>query len=122
MKIRIKDASVRIRLTRPEVAKLVHEGSVEGETPFVNSSFRYALKRMMMGSRLMAVFEDGKITMYVPHALIHDWDTNSVVGIDAHMPVGDGQSLYLLLEKDFMCLDQTTEDQSDNYVNPNQIC
>jgi len=27
-----------------------------------------------------------------------------------------------LLEKDFVCLDHTTEDQSDNYENPNTTC
>jgi len=27
-----------------------------------------------------------------------------------------------LVEKDFICLDETTEDQSDNYENPNKTC
>jgi hypothetical protein len=38
------------------------------------------------------------------------------------MPLGNGQSLKLLLEKDFVCLDHTDEDQSDNYPNPNKTC
>ena len=29
-----------------------------------------------------------------------------------------GDPLYLLVEKDFTCLDQVEEDQSDNYPNP----
>ena len=28
----------------------------------------------------------------------------------------------LLIEKDFVCLDHTLEDQSDNYANPNKVC
>jgi len=30
--------------------------------------------------------------------------------------------LKLLLEKDFVCLDDTDEDQSDQYDNPNAKC
>jgi len=33
-----------------------------------------------------------------------------------------GVQLHLLLEKDFVCLDNTAEDQSDNYPNPNKAC
>ena len=28
------------------------------------------------------------------------------------------KKLYILIEKDFKCLDNTIEDQSDNYPNP----
>jgi len=122
MKIRIKDNSIRIRLTKSEVAKLVHEGQLDAETSFVGRSFRYAVKRTSQGSMLSGVFEDGMITLFVPQNLIQDWDTNAVVSIESNMPVNDGQNLYLLLEKDFQCIDQSTEDQSDNYTNPNQIC
>jgi len=38
------------------------------------------------------------------------------------MKINDDQSLYLLIEKDFKCLDETTEDQSDNFENPNIAC
>lgn len=36
----------------------------------------------------------------------------------------DGQSgkVNLLIEKDFVCIDNTTEDQSDNYPNPSLNC
>jgi len=122
MKIRIKGASVRLRLSKSEVARLVHEGLVEEETPFGSSIFRYAVQKAVSGDQLSAAFEGANMIMYVPQSLIHDWDTNSLISIEANMSVGDRGSLYLLLEKDFQCIDQTTEDQSDNYINPNQIC
>jgi hypothetical protein len=31
---------------------------------------------------------------------------------------GTEEKLHLLVEKDFTCLDNVTEDQSDNYPNP----
>ena len=122
MKIRIKGPSVRLRLSRSEVAQLVHDGIVEEETLFGTSTFKYAVRQTPSGSRLTAVFEQGTMILFVPRTLIRDWDTNDVVSIDEQMPVGESGSLYLLLEKDFKCLDHTTEDQSDNYLNPNQSC
>ena len=41
-----------------------------------------------------------------------------MVGLENEMEIAPGKILYLLLEKDFKCLDNTTEDQSDNYPNP----
>ncbi len=60
--------------------------------------------------------------MFVPSALTNGWPQNNVVGFEANMPLDENKSLYLLLEKDFVCLDHTNEDQSDNYENPNKVC
>jgi hypothetical protein len=38
------------------------------------------------------------------------------------MEIGNDKYLFLLVEKDFVCLDNTVEDQSDNYPNPNAVC
>jgi hypothetical protein len=122
MKIRIKGPSIRLRLSKSEVHQLVHEGRLEEATPFAGKNFVYALQKTDDGDALSANFEGDIITMYVPQQLIQGWDTNTLVTIDAHMPLPKGDSLYLLLEKDFQCLDKTEEDQSDNYINPNKTC
>ena len=60
--------------------------------------------------------------MFVPESFLKDWADNNVTGTDAHMPIDQQKTLYLLLEKDFKCLDNVAEDQSDNYENPNKTC
>ena len=60
--------------------------------------------------------------MFIPASFLKDWPQNKVVGIETNMPVGENNNLYLLLEKDFVCLDKTTEDQGDNFENPNKTC
>lgn len=122
MKIRIKGPSVRFRLSRSEVTMLVHQGYFTETTPFGGASFCYALQRIETGDALSAQFEQGCITLFVPEILIADWDTNNLISIESHMPLTDNQTLYLLLEKDFQCLDAVTEDQRDNYTNPNKNC
>jgi hypothetical protein len=122
MKIRIKGNSIRIRLTKTEVNTISIAGYLQEETSFGNDSFIYALQRVEKGNALSAKLEQNKITLFVPAALTKDWPVNSIISFDAHMPIAGDKTLYLLLEKDFVCLDHTTEDQSDNYANPNKTC
>jgi hypothetical protein len=122
MKLRIKGNSIRIRLTKTEVSRIATNGYLEEETLFGNNTFVYALQRVDEGDALTATMEQNKITMYVPSALTKDWPANNIISFEANMPLADNKTLYLLLEKDFVCLDHTNEDQSDNYENPNKVC
>ena len=123
MKLRIKGNSLRIRLTKTEVSTITTTGYLEEETLFGSSNkLVYALQRVDAGNELTAILEQHKITMFVPSALTKDWPVNNVISFEANMPIADNKTLYLLLEKDFVCLDHTTEDQSDNYENPNKTC
>ena len=122
MKLRIKSNSIRIRLTKTEVSTLAETGYLEEQTLFPNSQFIYALQAVDDAPELFATLVNNKLTMFVPKSFTKDWPQNNVVGIDTNMPLTDNESLYLLLEKDFVCIDETTEDQSDNYENPNKTC
>jgi len=122
MKLRIKGNSLRIRLTKTEVNTIAATGYLEEETLFGSNRFVYALQQVDEGNTLTAALEENKMIMFVPASLTKDWPQNNVVGFEANMPLADNKTLYLLLEKDFECLDDTTEDQSDNYENPNQTC
>lgn len=120
MKLRIKGNSLRIRLTRTEVNKLAETSYLQEQTIFPNNVFTYALQADENAGTLFATLGNNKITMHIPASFTKNWPENDVVGIDATMPFFEDNSLYLLVEKDFVCLDETAEDQSDNYENPNK--
>jgi hypothetical protein len=122
MKLRIKGNSLRFRLSRTEVSTLAEIGYLEEQTSFGNNKLTYALQKSDEGNTLSASFEGNKITMFVPSSLVNGWPGNELVGFNANLPLAENNNLYLLLEKDFICLDETTEDQSDNYENPNKNC
>jgi hypothetical protein len=122
MKIRIQGNSIRIRLSKSEVDKLSFVGYIEEKTSFGKNAFGYCLQKKAGISSLAASYDEDKIIMYVPEALLADWPENNIVGFDANMSIGENEHLYLLLEKDFKCLDNVTEDQSDNFENPNKTC
>ena len=122
MKLRIKGNSLRIRLTKTEVSNLAESGYLEEQTRFPNNTFVYCLKADIEIAALQAIFESNKITILVPINFTKDWPVNNVIGLDTKMSLPGKESLYLLIEKDFVCLDETNEDQSDNYENPNKNC
>lgn len=121
MKIRIKGNSVRYRLSKTDVDVLTAQGYMEEHTSFGTATLTYALQRSE-DAAMTASFDKNKITVYMPAAFVRGWAANTIIGFDADMPLEGQDSLYLLVEKDFKCLDNTGEDQSDNYDNPNQTC
>ncbi len=118
MKIRIKGNSVRFRLTKSEVRALCEVGSIEEKTEFGESLFTYAVSVSDEHDDLWASFNDGSIALSISNTLLDNWDTNENVGFYHTQTNGNGSSLVLTLEKDFVCMDETVEDQSDNYPNP----
>ena len=122
MKLRIKGNSVRMRLSKTEVEELVSGSLLQESTSFGNASFGYAIQPVNQGEFLTAGFDKNVITLYVPVSLLKEWSTNSVVGFESKMPLENSGHLHLLLEKDFKCLDESYDDQSDFFDNPAKTC
>ena len=58
----------------------------------------------------------------VPHSIANNWVNSELVGFQNNFKFGNDKELFLLIEKDFVCLDNTFEDQSDMFPNPNAVC
>lgn len=121
MKIRILGNSLRFRLTRSEVDTLCTKGYIEDQTTFDTSVFTYAVKLVEASAKLSAQFNNNTITLNLPRSLGNNWHQTEQVGFSATMEFKNKDSLSLLLEKDFTCLDERLEDQSDNYPNPKAL-
>lgn len=118
MKIRIKGNSIRFRLTMPEVERLSRGERIEETTAIGQAIFRYAVVPGPDETDLQATFEKNCISLHVPGKYAFGWADSAQVGYSREVPLGGGGTLFLLLEKDFVCLDETGEDQSENYPNP----
>ncbi|MDT0606416.1 DUF7009 family protein [Croceitalea rosinachiae] len=118
MKIRIKGNSVRLRLTKTEVETFSEAGSLSETTYFGSKALTYCLQSKMGISELEADFIDDIITVHIPAEAQKTWASSNRVGYSNKVDWADDTELSLLVEKDFTCLDETVEDQSDNYPNP----
>ena len=121
MKIRILGNSLRFRLTRSEVDTLCTKGYIEDQTTFDASVFTYAVKLVSDSEQLTAQFRSNTITLNLPKSLGNNWHRTEQVGFSETMEFKNGGALSLLVEKDFTCLDERLEDQSDNYPNPKAL-
>ena len=121
MKIRIKGNTIRFRLAKSEVEHFGKEGYLSEETEFSDKKFIYEVRAIKIGDGLSADFYDDTITLFVPQHLAAKWTTTELVGYQHEMKLRDGKKLFLLLEKDYKCLDVVSEDQSDNYENPRPV-
>ena len=117
MKIRIKGNSIRYRLSKTDIQTLGEKGYTEERTEFNNGLFVYTLQSSDE-TNLAADLGTNKITILMPKSWMSEWIASERVGYEHHQLLPNGNKLYLLIEKDFKCIDDTIEDQSDNYDNP----
>ena len=115
MKLRIKGNSIRLRLSKSEVETLAWDGIVKEEISIGDTSFIYQLTKNESND-LKAHFQNNTLTIQIPEEFANKWPVNNIVGID-NKDI-DSSSLHILVEKDFKCIDNTDEDQTDNYENP----
>ena len=123
MKLRIKGNSVRLRLSKSEVERFAKEGMLHETTNFGNQVFSYTVQSTEEKTMTATLAQAG-ITLLVPSMQLLQWaSSNSQVGISEKMDIGNNETLSLLLEKDFKCIDANPkEEQEDFFENPDKVC
>jgi hypothetical protein len=112
MKLRIKGNSIRFRLTRSEVDRLAVEFKISEKVEFGDQPLLYCV-RCSDEHELTASFKDHTVILDLPKMMVQELVSTDRVGFK-----GQSGAISLLVEKDFTCLDNVEEDQSDNYPNP----
>lgn len=118
MKLRLRDSTVRLRLTRPEVDAVGRGERLESHTALPDgNTFRYALA-VMDGGPVTARFVEGCLEVAVPRHEAAAWAGSEAVAIEAIQPTPTGPC-HLLIEKDFACLHPRAEDVgAETFPNP----
>lgn len=115
MKIRIKDNSIRLRLSPEEVQQLADVGLVESQCHFPGKMFCYWVQSKAGIEHPYAQFKDEHILVFVASAFANAWPDNETVGV--HHTTKEG--LSLVIEKDFQCLKPREGEQEEKlYPNP----
>ncbi len=119
MKVRIRENTLRIRLTQTEVAALARGEKVEQETRFAEASI---LTSSVAGSAAVpsprASLQGSIISVQLPAATLDRWANSDEITIEEEQSTGDGPPLLLRIEKDFQCLHNEAEKIADAYPNP----
>ena len=120
MKLRVRDNSIRLRLTQTEVELARTDGLVRGTVPLAgNSNFDYVLESSPATVKAEAHISNNVLTVRVPETEILSWSGSDEVSISATQLLDSGNELNILVEKDFACLaPREGEDESDMYPHP----
>lgn len=119
MKLRLRGNSIRLRLTQPEVAALGAGRVVEERTEFPGGPLVVRLSASDSAVAPHASLADNRIEVLVPARMVQDWASSERIGIEHTQPLPHGESLTLLIEKDFACLSPgARESQAEAFPNP----
>jgi hypothetical protein len=126
MKLRLKGNSIRVRLDRRDIERMIDKGRVEDAVRFgPGLAFSYAVE---MGpaprERPRASYADGRLLIRIDPDDAEEWLASDRVGFDHQQPV-DGGVVRVLLEKDFACIDRPAREEADDahaFPNPSAVC
>jgi len=121
MKLRIKGNSLRLRISRPEMARLLQVGRIEQTVYFApDAKLTYVLEHAASAQAISVRYQLQEVTVVLSSAETQQWAEGEQVGIYGSVDTGHGP-LALLVEKDFACLnasDADGENQADAFPNP----
>jgi len=121
MKLRIKGNSLRFRVSRSDVDRLLETGRVEETVHFgldQDARLSFALEHTRSQQNITALRRAQEIAIVLSSESVQQWAHSSEqVGVYGRLDVWNGE-LMLLVEKDFACLDGTNADNEDTFPNP----
>jgi hypothetical protein len=119
MKLRIHGDSLRVRVTKTDLAQLQSESRIHATLEVApGQTFAYVLA-VTDGSAIDVEFADATLSIYLPRTRAAVWYGDAEVSVEGVKVLPGGRTLEVLIEKDFTCLvPRPGEDQSDYFANP----
>jgi hypothetical protein len=100
MKLRIRGNSVRLRVTKTELAKIADTGKIDDLVRFSSEqSLRYGIEVRPTGA-VTAAFTGAELLVALPKARLDLWLRPTEVSVEGSQPIGGGKVLQIVLEKD----------------------
>jgi hypothetical protein len=126
MKLRLKGNSIRVRLDRRDIERLIDWGRIVDAVRFgPGQAFAYAVEvGKAPRDRPKASYADGRLTIRIDPEDAEEWLSGERVGFDHEQDV-DGGVVRVLLEKDFACIDRPAGEEADDayaFPNPTAVC
>lgn len=116
MKIRCTTNSIRLRLRKSDIDRLMKDGQIEECLQLSpDSQFRFELSLAEGMNQPDVLHKSDVLSVFLPKDQAQSWANSNEVGIEYHKPLPEDSSLHILIEKDFPCLDRDNEDKSDTF-------
>jgi uncharacterized protein DUF7009 len=120
MKLRIKGESLRLRVSRSDLERLMQESRIDETIHFgslPNEKWTYALELGAKEGALSIRYAANEVAVILSNSEAKNWVDTDAVGVYGEVEGGAG-SLELIVEKDFACLDRQDGEDADAFPNP----
>jgi hypothetical protein len=121
MKLRIKGNSLRLRVSRSELARVLAGERVAETIRFAaapEAKLTYALERGAHAGGANVRYCAQEVTVSLSVEQVERWSQESEVGVYTMVDIAPEGSLEVIVEKDFACLDRSDADNKDTFANP----
>ena len=121
MKLRIKGNSLRLRVSRSELARFQAGQRIEETIHFTaapDATLTYALESASNPPPVTVRYGSREVTVVLSQDQARIWGAQSEIGVYTTLDMGPAGSLEVAVEKDFACLDRSDEDNGDTFANP----
>jgi hypothetical protein len=121
MKLRIKANSLRLRVSRSELAHFRAGIRIEETIRFAEApaaKLTYALESAVQSKPVRVRYGLNNVTVILSKDQACIWEAESEIGVYSHLDIGSAGSLHVIVEKDFACLDRGDEENRDTFANP----
>ncbi len=124
MKLRILGDSLRLRLSQSEVKQFGDAARVEQSIRFgPGSVMTYAIEHGESVEGVGATFDRSTVTVRMPTSVARAWVDTDQVSVHGDQPLEEGETLSLLIEKDFKCaIPRPGEEDYDGFEHPTGGC
>jgi hypothetical protein len=100
MKLRIRGNSIRIGVSKTELAKIAETGKLEDTVRFSSEqSLRYGVEVRPTGA-MTAAFVGSTILVTLPKPRLDLWLRPEEISVEGSQPIGGGKVLQIVMEKD----------------------
>jgi hypothetical protein len=120
MKLRIRGNSLRLRISRTEMARLLADAGIEDTICFglsADARLTYTLEHRAGGDDVAVEYRDRRVSIVISTAAAARWAQGDDVGIYGSSETACGP-LEVIVEKDFACLDGNDPHDADAFPNP----
>ncbi len=120
MKLRITSNSLRLRISKSDLARFMQSGRIEETIRFTADAaakFSFGLEKSDTLRTILIRYQPQAVTVLIPASEARDWADGNQVGIYGDVGIGASR-LAVIVEKDFACLDGTDRDNLDTFPNP----
>lgn len=117
MKIRLRGNSIRYRLDKIDMELLETVGKIDSITHIGAGTLHFVIRGKDIPAPIAKLEHDG-VHLLIPITQLQLWISSGEVGFSLNIANEDGSTLAILVEKDFKCLTDRDEDDSQSFDNP----